>query len=218
MSLLLNVPYTEKELAKSLGAIWNPKLKKWYISDKNLYHKFKKWFSNIDSDIVVCKQIYVVEAERKCFRCGQNTPVISLAADYYVLFGEFFSDEGYVISKSNTEINLIEGIEFVPDVLAGYLKERFNFYVGFSKQNKKYKYYANHCKHCGVIHGDFYLHSQPDSPFFIWSKEDAQKIRVHKITLPYDIEIAGSVAWSDADEMIVAYSQFIDNPFMMDKY
>lgn len=31
--LLLNVPYEEKDEAKSLGAKWNPELKKWYIQN-----------------------------------------------------------------------------------------------------------------------------------------------------------------------------------------
>lgn len=216
MALLLNVPYDEKEQAKVLGARWNPELKKWYISEKNLYHNFKKWFNDIKSNIIVCQQIYVVEAERKCFRCGRNTPVISLGVDHYVLLNSPFSKEGCAISESETEVHLIGDIEFIPDSLSTYFKERFNFYIDFSKQNKSYKYYANHCRHCGVIHGDFYLHSRADSPFFIYSKEDAEKLLVHKITLPYDIEVNGSIEWSDRDEMIVAYSQFIDDSFIMD--
>ena len=31
MSLFLNVPYNEKDEAKSLGALWNPQRKKWYV-------------------------------------------------------------------------------------------------------------------------------------------------------------------------------------------
>lgn len=32
--LYLNVPYREKDEAKSLGACWNPAAKKWYVNDK----------------------------------------------------------------------------------------------------------------------------------------------------------------------------------------
>lgn len=34
MSLIIDVPYAEKEKVKSLGAKWNPNLKKWYVEGK----------------------------------------------------------------------------------------------------------------------------------------------------------------------------------------
>ena len=45
MAILLNVPFSEKDEAKKLGAWWNPELKKWYIKDRNEYIKLKKWIS-----------------------------------------------------------------------------------------------------------------------------------------------------------------------------
>ena len=35
MSLIIDVPYAEKDEAKSLGAKWNPNLKKWYVEVGN---------------------------------------------------------------------------------------------------------------------------------------------------------------------------------------
>ena len=37
MSLILNVPYKEKDEAKALGAKWNPQLKKWYVEKRMDY-------------------------------------------------------------------------------------------------------------------------------------------------------------------------------------
>ena len=34
MSLIIDVPYTEKDEAKSLGAKWNPNFKKWYVEER----------------------------------------------------------------------------------------------------------------------------------------------------------------------------------------
>ena len=42
MALILNVPYSEKDQAKSLGARWNPELKKWYVERRKDYNKFIK--------------------------------------------------------------------------------------------------------------------------------------------------------------------------------
>lgn len=43
MTLLLNVNYAEKEAVKTLGARWNPELKKWYVENKGDYPEFKEW-------------------------------------------------------------------------------------------------------------------------------------------------------------------------------
>ena len=37
------LPYEEKDEAKSLGAKWNPELKKWYIQNTKDCGKFMKW-------------------------------------------------------------------------------------------------------------------------------------------------------------------------------
>lgn len=38
--LYLDVPYKEKDEAKSLGARWDPEKKKWYTTYKKNYHLF----------------------------------------------------------------------------------------------------------------------------------------------------------------------------------
>lgn len=46
MELFLNVPYAEKNEAKTLGAKWNAKIKKWYIDTplRRLYKIFEMDF------------------------------------------------------------------------------------------------------------------------------------------------------------------------------
>jgi hypothetical protein len=41
--LLLNVPYSEKDEAKALGARWNPEKKKWYVPDGVDSTQFSRW-------------------------------------------------------------------------------------------------------------------------------------------------------------------------------
>ena len=48
--ILLNVPFSEKDEAKALGAKWNPKIKKWYVTKNADIEKFNKWLSKIDND------------------------------------------------------------------------------------------------------------------------------------------------------------------------
>ena len=41
--LFLNVPYSEKDEVRDLGAKWNIAKKSWYISKDMDLHKFEKW-------------------------------------------------------------------------------------------------------------------------------------------------------------------------------
>lgn len=77
MSLLLNVPYAEKDEAKGLGARWNPELKKWYVENRKDYYKFKKWILGDRAEIcILCDYFYIVEGIHTCFKCRNKTKVI----------------------------------------------------------------------------------------------------------------------------------------------
>jgi hypothetical protein len=41
--VLLNVPYAEKDAAKTLGARWNPTKRRWYVPDGVATEPFAKW-------------------------------------------------------------------------------------------------------------------------------------------------------------------------------
>jgi len=43
MAIILNVPFSEKDSAKVLGAKWNAKIKKWYIPDGTDESRFERW-------------------------------------------------------------------------------------------------------------------------------------------------------------------------------
>ena len=43
MKTYINVPYSEKELAKGLGARWDKKAKSWYVPDGYSMNNFNQW-------------------------------------------------------------------------------------------------------------------------------------------------------------------------------
>lgn len=51
--LILNVPYNEKDDAKSLGARWNPTVKKWYVKNKKDYYKFIRWIEPYGNMVII---------------------------------------------------------------------------------------------------------------------------------------------------------------------
>lgn len=41
--VILEVPYTEKDKVKNLGAWWDPEIKKWFVPNGKDSSQFKKW-------------------------------------------------------------------------------------------------------------------------------------------------------------------------------
>lgn len=198
MALLLNVPYSQKDEVKSLGAKWNPTLKKWYADNKSDYHKFRKWFSNQNANMIICDDLYIAVGLNKCFKCNQNTMVVSFAASHYVLLdgcsGEY-----------NEDMNFISDSEIIPPKLQKYLEDNYKYYKGYSKTTNTY-YYGNHCSNCGVLQGNWFLHYEPDSPFFIDSEGAATNLFIYDIKLKNDLEFDGSVSWGSGDYLIKQFA------------
>ena len=87
--LILNVPYSEKDEAKALGARWNPEIKKWYVRNKEDYYKFVRWIEPC-GNMVIIDELYLIEGIQKCFRCGKETRVIGFGVDKHLSVDEIF--------------------------------------------------------------------------------------------------------------------------------
>lgn len=208
MSLLLNVDYAEKDEARALGAKWNPELKRWYVDDKNNYPKFKKWIlKEKDSAVVVFDYFYIIEGKHNCFKCGKETKVIGFGLENYI---QIYNDEESIsqsgFERFSGEINIASSIEPLSPELLAYLKEKYNYYLGYSKTTKS-DYYANHCNYCNVLQGDFYLFNEIDSPFSVDSIERAKGLILHKIILKNDLILEADIGYGSEDHLIKDYGQ-----------
>ena len=184
MSILLNVPFSEKDEAKKLGAWWNPELKKWYVKNRNEYIKFKKWISPRASFFVVCGHLYIIQGENICFKCGKKTRVIGYGIESYMEFDDEI--ESGVYYDKGEEIHIAAHIEPVPSKLMNYIQSTYNYKNRYSKFANR-TYLANCCDNCDVLQGDFFLFNEVDSSFWIENKEVASKLNLFKITLKYDM-------------------------------
>lgn len=203
MALLLNVPFAEKNEAKALGARWNPNIKKWYVADKKDYHKFERWFIYPNTELIICDHLYVIIGEQNCFKCNKPTSVVSLASDSYIII----EDEHFELIQE--DINLIQNVDNLPVTLQEFLNDNYKFYNGYSKTTQS-NYYGNHCDNCGVLQGNFFLYSEPDSPFFMDTSEKAKNLKVLRIKLPFDLEIKGCVGWCSGDYMIKEFARITE--------
>lgn len=199
--LLLDVPYNEKDEAKALGARWDPELKKWYVQNERNYYKFTKWIFK-EGCSVACKNLYIVEAKRKCYKCGYETTVVSLAADDYWTFDglEDVLEGRTTVDVSNgfgpeeaddcchyADFFVLLGLtENIPTALLNYMLDKYNIRNKFSNTTKK-KSLSNLCERCNALHGNWYLFQEVDSPFWIYDRQDIKKLKFYRIPLKYDL-------------------------------
>ncbi|WP_077612275.1 DUF5710 domain-containing protein [Clostridium sp. Marseille-P2415] len=185
MALLLNVPFNEKDEAKKLGARWNPELKKWYVQNKSDYPKFVRWISENGNFEIICDCLYIVEGKNTCFKCGKTTRVIGYGIEnYYEFWNMGDSDKDHYYESG--EVHIASHIKPMPAALMEYIQSQYNYKKRYSKTIKS-SYLANCCDNCDVLQGDFFLFEEVDSPFFIYDKDVASKLKLYKIPLKYDL-------------------------------
>ena len=211
--LLLNVPYAEKDEAKRLGAKWNPELKKWYVSEKTDYYKFKKWISANDFFYVISDYLYIVEGIHTCFKCKKPTRVIGFGIENYF---QFFNPEDYKNEDkkgyyyTSGEVNIVSHLNPIPDKLLKYIQEHYNYKMRYSKMAQG-SYIANCCDNCDILQGDFYLFEEVDSPFFIEDESSASKLHLYRIPLKYDLVFDElDIGWCSTDYLIKKHAKITD--------
>lgn len=183
--LYLKVPYSEKDDAKALEARWDPERKEWYIDNSKIYHLFRKWYYNQETNGILHDYIYIATTNRTCFKCNHQTQVVALASPD----STYIDEDGDIIEENSMDFFCY--INYLPENLSKFLKEKYNFYYGYSNFTKSY-YYGNHCTHCGVLQGENYLYSEVDSVFNINSVQKAKNIILFKLDLAEAMQIGFS--------------------------
>ena len=208
MSLIIDVPFAEKDEAKALGAKWNPKIKKWYVEKRKDYYKFEKWIlGNKENVYILCDYFYIVEGTHICFKCNKPTTVIGFGVKNYF---EVFDSKEYGNEQNfeyiDDEIHIASHIELLSKDLLDKLKEKYNYYESYSKTVND-SYLANHCSNCKVIQGDFFLFEDVDTPFFVDSIEKAKGLKLYKVPLENDLIVDLDVGFGSEDYLIEKYAQ-----------
>lgn len=204
MTLYLNIPYDEKDEAKKLGAKWNSDKRKWFVQNKNEYRKFAKWIlGNNEEKYVLCDYIYIVKAEKTCFKCHTKSEIIALGIVDYI---RFFPN-GKIYSQINSStLRVLSSVDSIPKEIADFLKNKHNFYKSYSQKIDSF-YYANHCPICNTIHGKFFLFDEIDSPFFIWSKKQLKNLQIYKIPLKNDIVVSAEIAYNFGSQKLIEFDE-----------
>jgi len=186
--LFLNVPFKEKEAAKKCGAKWDSKSKFWFTDPWHAKEGIQKWIPscNIPGSIDL-----LVYNHSRCWKCKNITPLIAFGTNMVYDTNSILSfigaedEEGIDSSKVIREHIFLTRyiVNEIPIILSAldyhalpeikkYIEAKYPFFKkGFSKTVGD-SYYANHCKHCGMIQGNHYIFYEPGGEFWIESKEE----------------------------------------------
>lgn len=217
MALYLNVPYSEKDEAKRLGAKWDPVVKKWYTDgQRETYDRFAKWIlKDTDDALIATEYLHIIEGMQNCWKCGKPTRVVGLGIGEYVhLFGEAEGAEleiveDYVDPGEEVHLAWTADETEIPPKLLRYLKAHYCVKTGYSKTIGG-KCFANHCDHCGALQGNWFLFDEPDSPLSSEAEgaeliERMEKLKIKLIPIEDDLQLRWDMGLCSNDFAYLKY-------------
>jgi len=147
-----------------------------------------------DNSIRIEPPLYLTHTMISCWRCGAKMPALALVAPN--------------VADTEGEICILSEVEDLPESVLQFVRKRFpSFKLKYSK-TLGLRYYANTCPRCGVISGDFYLHSEPGAPFFPTTEDEAKQLTLEPVPLTGSITIRGGLAMG-VGELILEHARML---------
>jgi len=134
--------------------------------------------------------VYLASMRIGCWRCGAAMPVVAIVAPN--------------VPELEGEICTLSTIKSLPAPLRSYIQKRFpTFQLKYSKTTRL-RCYVNTCPACGVLSGDFFLHSEPGGPFFPTEAEEARELVIEEVPLTAAVEVDAGLGMGTG-ELILQY-------------
>jgi hypothetical protein len=144
--------------------------------------------------LVISPPLYLVGKKINCWKCGHLMPAVALVAPH--------------VDDTEDEICILSDIASLPREVFDYLKQRVpTFKLTYSKTTGT-KYFGNTCPNCGMLSGDFYLHSEPGAPFFPTDENEAASLYLTEIPIPGKVRVKAGCHMGTGD-MIVNHAKRI---------
>lgn len=197
----LQVPFSEKDEAKRLGARWDPDKKVWYISEGMPITPFQNWLP-AETVINVRSPFYAIaESAKECWKCGKVTLVYGfmLPAGHETL-EETAADSDTVEWIKKEQPTTIYYVDYIPKSARNHISAiTLDYRIDYSQATHS-SYWMNHCQHCGMKQGDFDMYCEPGGAFCPMDEEDESLITVHMVHEAFEASCGGN---SNDDVIII---------------
>ena len=208
MSLLLNVPFAEKENAAAKGARWDNIAQTWYLPEDQYDRlmEIDQWIPEKNPSIILPSEVSIVHASRPCWKCRHNNPVIALAGSYF--YEKDMSERDEAVWLAQDFFTLFQQVTAISDNLQIFLKD---YYPHFSAAHTAGgQYWLNHCESCNSIQGDWHLFDEAGSVFNPTEKAAAELLLIRNIQLKYAPLIDAGYCLGDHLKLINEFAQRAD--------
>ena len=139
----------------------------------------------MEDSLKISPPLYLVEGIETCWKCNKQTQVFSLLAPN--------------IENTENEVCMLSDIESLPSEVLSFIQQLApNFKLTFSKMAGN-EYYGNACCKCGVLIGDFFLHSEPDGAFFPGGEEEAKSLYLVEVPIVEVVRAEASLHMGSGD-------------------
>lgn len=132
--------------------------------------------------------LYLIGKKIDCWRCDSRMTVVAILAPK--------------VEGTENAICILTNIRHLPKDVLAYIQNRVpTFELKFSKTEGE-KYFANTCPKCGVLSGDFFLHSEPGAPFYPTEEDEARSLYLTEIPLSGHITVAALFSMGAGDMIL----------------
>ena len=146
-----------------------------------------------DFKITINPPLFLASTTISCWRCGADMPAICLIAPK--------------VPDTDDEVCVLSSITVLPAPILAFVQKQFpSFMKAFSKTTRS-EYYANTCPKCGMLSGEFFLHSEPGGAFFPESEADAARLTIEQIPLDGPIEVEAGLGMGDSGAFILEHGK-----------
>jgi Domain of unknown function (DUF5710) len=173
MRLYLNVPFSEKDDAKQLGARWDASVKKWYVADHLTSSSFSRWTeSHQQLNQILIAPIWILSALEQCYNCTKISHVNCLASTSIkdIEYDDYNQAYHLLVNIKDEQLTISNLETFDSRLLQPIKQYAPNYFLDYSKTQGA-EVWMNHCEYCGTKLGDFFLHNEPSGAFFPMSKD-----------------------------------------------
>ena len=138
-----------------------------------------------DDSIRIDPPLYLAHTMISCWRCGAAMPALALVAPN--------------VAETEGGICILSEVQQLPESVLQFVRQRFPSFKQKYSKTLGQRYYANTCPRCGVISGDFHLHSEPGAPFFPTTKGEAKQLTLEAVPLAGPITVRAGIGVGAGD-------------------
>lgn len=153
-----------------------------------------------DGVLILPDSLYLAGTFVECWCCHKTTPVIvPFSPGAYFGFIEDGEPEFHYLASAVR----IHTPKTLPDFLQEYVSRALPFFRPGKSKTTGVSGWMNFCVECGMLQGDFFLHSEPEEGFWLMYPEDAQGMPMVRFPLPYSLiypDCPGYSEWQDGIE------------------